>query len=290
MMSGCLLQIGPIGWDLQPAESGVIRYSTPPYDGFVRVGGAGTAAVVLPLVVRTGGVDVPGGVPLYRAGNNWAIWDEGEAFLLAVGLGRRSCRLVCRVSRSLMEGELWVNGDPQESPLRYPLDQVLAWGMLAQCGGFLMHAAAVVLDGVAWVLTGRSGAGKSTLSGLCREAGWEVLNDDRVILYEERGEWRVSGTPWHGSGCFWQNRQVPLGGVFVLQQDRGDVVALLGRRESRLALLDTVSVPWFEPEWSQGALDAVATATEAVPVSRFRFTNSAAAVNTLGSYCKGLTG
>lgn len=103
------------------------------------------------------------------------------------------------------------------------------------------------------------------------------------MIYQEEGTWKVAGTPWHGSGRFWQNRQVPLGGFFALQQDRVDVIAQLGAREARLALLDSVSVPWFEQSWSQGALNAVAVVTAAVPVSRFRFTNTAGATAVLES-------
>ncbi len=281
-MSCLQFRIGPVGWALQAAGAGEIRYPAAAYAPFVVTDGAGwPPPVLMSLAVRAGGCQAPESEPLFRAGRNWALWDDGDGFFVASGREGNPARRGCRVCRRLTDGVLWAGDQPLDSPLRYPLDQVLSWGMLARCGGILLHAAGVVRDGVGLVFAGKSGAGKSTVSGLCHTAGWDVLNDDRVMIYQEVGEWKVAGTPWHGSGRFWQNRQVPLGGIFVLQQDRVDVAVQLGVREARLALLDSVSVPWFEPSWSQGALDVVAAVTAVVPVSRFRFTRSVSAVAAL---------
>lgn len=280
-------QIGPICWKLRPAGPEPIRYSTAPYDVFFN--GDGERAIcplsTLSLTVHEGMCDLPDSPPLFQAGKNWAVWDEGNTLFFGVGLDSRPFRRACRVFRDLDKGELWAGDEALESPLRYPLDQVLGWGMLSQCGGFLLHAAAAVRDGVGWLFAGRSGAGKSTLSELARAAGWDILNDDRVILYPANGGWWMAGTPWHGSGRFWKNRQVPLGGVFLLQQDNVNVVEPLVVSEARLALLEVISVPWFEPAWSQATLDALAHMSERVAVSRFRFTKEPSAVRCMDAVC-----
>jgi hypothetical protein len=45
-------------------------------------------------------------------------------------------------------------------------------------GGLLVHSAAVVLEGQAFLFAGASGAGKSTIAALALRAGHEVLSDD----------------------------------------------------------------------------------------------------------------
>jgi len=50
-------------------------------------------------------------------------------------------------------------------------------------GGLLLHSAGIVIEGKAYLFTGRSGAGKTTLCRKAHEAGIEVLSDDiNVVL------------------------------------------------------------------------------------------------------------
>lgn len=222
--------------------------------------------------------------PDYAAGRNWALWREGATRVLATGwLGRPVPRSLCRLEAALTHAALYVEGDPAESPLRYPLDQVITWGLLAGCGAVLVHAAAVERDGVGVLLVGRSGAGKSTLAGLCAQEGWNILNDDRAIVFRAGGCWRVAGTPWHGSGRFARNRTAPLGAVCLLRQDTRDAAVEMSASAARLALLETASVPWFDEEWSQGALDAVARLVEETACYCFGFTRRPSAARALGA-------
>jgi hypothetical protein len=184
------------------------------------------------------------------------------------------------VTKTLDACDLYVDGSLSDSPLKYPMDQILTWGLLGQCNGLLLHAAGVVRDGVGYVLAGRSGAGKSTLSGFCQDCGWEILNDDRVIVHPDpvTGQWLVSGTPWHGSGRFACNRTVPLVGIYLLAQDHINAACPLPEREARYLLMDVAGIAWFSEAWSQAALDTLVRICAEVPVCRLHFTRSAAAV------------
>jgi len=53
---------------------------------------------------------------------------------------------------------------------------------LAECDAVLLHAAAVVHDGAAYVFCGPSGAGKTTLARLCAASGDVVSSDDLVAV------------------------------------------------------------------------------------------------------------
>ena len=241
--------------------------------------------VTLPVRLQSGSVDLPERQPDYVAGNHWSFYDGMDEGMLFVhrpaSVGKRTC---CQVDRDLSACRLHVAGDVSDAPLRYPLDQILTWGLLGKCSGVLLHAAGVAHDGVGYVLAGRSGAGKSTLSGFCHEAGWDILNDDRVIVHPDpvTGQWFLSGTPWHGTGKYAKNRTVPLGGVYLLQQDQEDVAEEIALQDARYTLMDVAGIAWFEEVWSQQALDAIARLTEEVPVRRLRFTRSADAVGILG--------
>lgn len=279
------LHVGPVAVALSGKHgSGVIHYSDWPYREFLTPPPEGPLRPrrCLRVLVQSSPPAPPARPPDYAAGRNWALWREGATRVLATGwLARPVPRSLCRLDARLTHAELFVEGDPADAPLRYPLDQVLSWGLLASCGAVLVHAAAVERDGVGVLLVGRSGAGKSTLAALCAEEGWDILNDDRAIAFRTGGRWRLAGTPWHGSGRFARNRTAALGAVCLLQQDSRDALEELSAAQARLALLETVSVPWFEEEWSQGALNAVAALAAGSPCYRFGFTRNLSAVRAL---------
>ena len=157
----------------------------------------------------------------------------------------------------------------------------------AEPGGWhavLDDAALDVYAGEAVALAGRSGAGKSTLANLCHEAGWRILNDDRVLVYPQGGAWRVAGTPWHGSGRFAVAASVPLAGLLLLHQDTTERLVALTPSTARLALLDVAAVPWFEDDWAQTALNGLDQMLGSVAVRRFHFTRQPTAVAALADF------
>lgn len=281
------LDVGPLRFALRSAELGAVRYSDPAYAGFLSAAGGAEPLAELPVELVRRAAPLPAGEPLWRSGNHWAAWEDGERLAFHVGLRAPAVvRRTCLVARDLSRAELilppsaWAGG-VCDSPLRYPLDQILSWGLLARIGGTLLHAAVAVKDGRGWVFTGRSGAGKSTISALLRDAGWRILNDDRVIVFRRGGAWRVAGTPWHGSGRFAEAAEVPLAGIYFLHQAAECRREAMSVAQARLALLDVAAVPWFEETWAQGILDGLERLTRAVEIRRFHFAKSPAAARTL---------
>jgi hypothetical protein len=69
---------------------------------------------------------------------------------------------------------------------------------LAASKGALIHSAAVVFAGRAYLLVGRSGAGKTTSARLCQEQGGTVLSDDLNALRWEGSQVEVEKLPFTG--------------------------------------------------------------------------------------------
>ncbi len=288
------LNIGPLQFVLQAPDGASVSYADPAYAGFwtenmLSPAGAG-ALVSLMVSVSHVAMTIPDDAPAFRGGRNWALWTREDHLVICSGFeGRSAARAYCRLARDFSKAEVMLDparecadGLVFNGPLQYPVDQILTWGLLSRCRGFILHASVAVKDGVGWVFTGRSGAGKSTISGLCHDAGWQILNDDRVIIYPRDGRYRVSGTPWHGSGRFAEAADVPLGGIFFLVQSRENrVEPFPSSSQARLSLLDVAAIPWFEDAWSQDALDAVDLVADNVVLHRLHFTRDAGAVHEL---------
>jgi hypothetical protein len=106
-------------------------------------------------------------------------------------------------------GQIVQPADP--SPLEALLTAVFASRLLRE-GGCLLHAAAVVRDGVAHVFYGPSGSGKTTVAELFGDG---VISDEIAVLRPAHAGWIVSGMPWRGTTL-----TAPLGSVLRLRQSR----------------------------------------------------------------------
>jgi hypothetical protein len=131
---------------------------------------------------------------------------------------------------------------------------------------------------VSGLFAGRSGAGKSTLAALCHAEGWRILNDDRAMVFRRDREWRVAGTPWHGSGRFAEAAKCRWAALFLLKQAGEDRIEPVDAAQARLALLDVAAVPWFAEDWSQGILDGLDGLVREIEPARLHFTKTAEAV------------
>lgn len=80
--------------------------------------------------------------------------------------------------------------------------QMVLIGYCADKGGILVHSAGLRDDrqGQGFIFAGASGAGKSTTARIWHgQRRIQVLNDDRVLVHENRGRFFLFGTPWHGN-------------------------------------------------------------------------------------------
>jgi len=280
------LNIGPVRFVLHGEADLSVHYDAWGYRNFFA--GQHPASEVSPLAqmevqLRRGSRNLPSERPLYESGRNWAVWPDGDDHWLFCSryADRDRPYFTCRVARSLEQATLMIDGDPAVDPLRYPLDQILAWGLLARCGGVVVHSALVARQGAGLVLAGRSGAGKSTLAEICREKGWVGLNDDRVILYQRDGRPLAAGTPWHGTGRLAEAGEVRPVAIILLAQAETERLEKVSPQTARLELLDVTSIPWFEDEWAGQALDALDAMVESVPAYRFCFTPNPVAADVL---------
>jgi hypothetical protein len=103
----------------------------------------------------------------------------------------------------------------------YSLDTVLRILhslILAERGGFLLHAASAICDGQAFLFSGVSGAGKTTMTRLA-PPDITLLTDEISYLRPSAGGYAAFGTPFAGelarSG---ENCSAPVSALFFLEQ------------------------------------------------------------------------
>ncbi len=107
---------------------------------------------------------------------------------------------------------------------------------LLQSDACIIHAAAFVWKGLAWLIAAPSGIGKTTqLAGWMRLLGEEVriiCGDMPVVTAQSDGTVRVWPSPWNGKEGWGGTVSAPLGGVIFLEQAEENSMELLAPGET----------------------------------------------------------
>ncbi|MBZ5666643.1 MAG: hypothetical protein LAO30_18780 [Acidobacteriia bacterium] len=112
-------------------------------------------------------------------------------------------------------------GSVRQNANPYSLDSVLRILhslILAERGGFLLHAASAICDGRAYLFSGVSGAGKTTMTRLA-PADVTLLTDEISYLRPSTGGYSAFGTPFAGElARAGENCSAPVSALFFLEQ------------------------------------------------------------------------
>jgi len=199
----------------------------------------------------------------------WRLCRQGDARYVALpGENSIGAIATARLDKNVSHVTIWPGPQLRTRPdteglprarhlVCYPLDQLLMMYALASRRGVLIHAAAAVLGGNAYVFAGASGAGKSTLTEALQDNGLgpDLLSDDRVVIRAIEGEFYAFGTPWAGTAKVAQNRGAPLKGIFFLAKDPENRIEVLKADEVLPHLLRVASIPWYDRDMIEPMLE-----------------------------------
>jgi len=112
-------------------------------------------------------------------------------------------------------------GSVRQNANPYSLDSVLRILhslILAERGGFLLHAASTICNGRAYLFSGVSGAGKTTMTRLA-PAGITLLTDEISYLRPSADGYAAFGTPFTGElARVGENCAAPVSALFFLEK------------------------------------------------------------------------
>jgi len=165
-----------------------------------------------------------------------------------------------------------------------PSDQLILARALPAFGGAFVHAAGVAMNGQGLVFAGPSEAGKSTIIKLIGGKG-EVLCDDRVVVREGPGGFRVHGTWSHGEIVRVSPGSAPLRAVLFLRQAQVNRLDPVDDPKAVLAdFLPRLVRPLVSADWWERALDLAGRIVHEVPFYNLSFDTSGAVVAVLEDF------
>jgi len=224
---------------------------------------------------------------VFDSGAVWSMFDDGGGGL------RVDCRSpsfgeapykVALFDRDFAAGRVLLRDDVFRDgtlgALEYPLDELIVSHLLARGRGVELHSSGVIArDGRGRLFVGQSGAGKSTTARLWMESEEvEIVSDDRVVVREIDGGWRMFGTPWHGEAMLSSPASAPLHHIYLLQQAPRTRVGDVAPAEAA-ARLFACTFPLFHDAGALAfTLDCIDKLVRAVPVHVLEFTPDASVV------------
>ena len=156
----------------------------------------------------------------------------------------------------------------------YSLDSVLRILhslILAEQGGFLLHAASGICDGGAHLLSGVSGAGKTTMTRIApRDV--TLLTDEISYVRRLDDEYFAFGTPFAGElGKAGENRSAPVSGLFFLEKGPENRIDEIPVSEAIRRLMRNILFFAEDPELVEKLLASACDFVDRVPTRLLTF-------------------
>ncbi|HTX16730.1 MAG TPA: hypothetical protein VMD77_15625 [Candidatus Baltobacteraceae bacterium] len=163
----------------------------------------------------------------------------------------------------------------RQAPNPYAIDTVLRIVhslVLAEEGGFLLHAASAIRSGQAFVFTGVSGAGKTTISRLA-PSNAAVLTDEISYIRRCSRGYRAYGTPFAGElARVGENLSAPLGALYFLEKGPANRIVPVSNRAVVPALLRNILFFSHDEQLVKRVFDSAFEFVSRVAAARLIFT------------------
>jgi hypothetical protein len=176
-------------------------------------------------------------------------------------------------------------GHIRQCPNPYSIDTVLRIThslLLAEEGGFLVHAASAIRGGRAFLFAGVSGAGKTTTARLAPPDA-TVLTDEISYVRREAGTYKAYGTPFAGElARVGANTSAPLETLYLLVQGPENFIRPVPKIDAARALLRHVLFFAEDREMVSRVFDSVLAFVSCVEVAELVFTPDARAWELIG--------
>jgi hypothetical protein len=138
------------------------------------------------------------GYKITKSDNFWSVYKQNGDLLLITNFpdSPSNKRAMLKFSLALREWDLWIeNAGWETDPLEYPLDGLILYYLTAINADLMIHASGVYYDGHGYLFSGVSGKGKTTMATLWDNIGAQVIHDDRLIIRNVDGVFRMFNTP-----------------------------------------------------------------------------------------------
>jgi len=178
-------------------------------------------------VFRAPYVEEINGVQFNNETNFWSVWKyRSELYIWTIfPLSQTEKNAVLKFSLTSMEWDLWIYGSENETdPFEYPLDGLILYYLTVINGDIMIHASGVNYTGHGYIFSGVSGKGKSTMAKIWDNSNARVIHDDRLIIRNTNGIYRMYNTPVYKND---EPRESIINRIYIIEHGLGNMLVPL---------------------------------------------------------------
>ena len=165
--------------------------------------------------------------------------------------------------------DLYLKGAEKETdPLEYPLDGLILYYLTVIHGDIMIHASGVNHSGHGYLFSGVSGKGKSTMARLWDNASIKVIHDDRLIIRNLSGVFRMFNTPVYNDDA---PASSPLDRIYLIEHGiENKLIPLQGATAVSLVMANCIQHNW-NPEMIAQTVGSLSIICAKIPVFKLSF-------------------
>jgi hypothetical protein len=211
------------------------------------------------------------GVPVKNSENFWSVYKRRSDLYIKTLFPHSPAEkeAILKFSLTTRQWELYFKGGGDETdPLEYPLDGLILYYLTVIHGDIMIHASGVNHSGHGYIFSGVSGKGKSTLAKLWDAAGGKVIHDDRLIIRNLAGTWKMFNTPVYNDDI---PRESVLSRIYLIGHGTENIfIPVKGATAVSLVLANCIQHNW-SPEIIARVMGTLSMMCNNIPVVKLSF-------------------
>jgi len=178
-------------------------------------------------------------------------------------------KAVLKFSLTARKWDLYLEGAGDETdPFEYPLDGLILYYLTVLHGDIMIHASGVNHSGYGYVFSGVSGKGKTTLAKLWDGAGGKVIHDDRLIIRNIAGTYKMFNTPVYNND---DPAESPLTRIYIIEHGTENrIIPVKGAEAVSLVMANCIQHNW-SPEIIARLMGTVSIMCGNIPIVKLFF-------------------
>lgn len=222
-------------------------------------------------VFRAPYIEEINGIQFNNQTNFWSVWKyhSGLYIWTIFPLSSTEKNAVLKFSLTSMEWDLWIYGARDETdPLEYPLDGLILYYLTVINGDIMIHASGVNHAGHGYIFSGVSGKGKSTMAKIWDDSGAKIIHDDRLIIRNTGGVYRMFNTPIYNND---EPRESVISKIFIIEHGTENMlVPLKGANAVTQVMANCIQHNWGADIIAR-LLGSISIMCGAIPTSKLFF-------------------